>query len=401
MILSLLVAVGIWVYVDNREGYSHTIQISEIPVEYLGEDTTLADKGLMLLSDSEKSISLKLEGTKKVLMKLDPSTVRIQADLSAVTSTGRQNVKYSIIYPSREFTNNLTLKWASSYAAVVDVGKLYSKNVEIRCDIKGTVADGYIAGEVQFLPEKLEIRGQEADVEQVSYAKVTLAVDDATETVKKSLAYTLYDADNQEVDGANIHPTADQIQVTMPVNVVKELPLKMDFVESPGFSLSNVSYTIEPAFITVSGDAKLLDGISNLVLDKFDLSKLGSATAYNYAITVPEKCENLSGVTRATLRISFKDMASADLVATKFQCENEPAGKTVEILTTELSVKLRGTAADIAAVRPEDLTVTADLNNVGSASGSYTVPAQVQVETAGNVGVIGSYQIKITISEEP
>ena len=399
LIISVLIAIGIWVYVDNTQGYRVTVSINQIPIDYLGKDTTLADRGLMLLDDSDTTVSLKLEGSRKVLMKLDPEKIRVQADLSDVTATGVQNISYKIIYPSSEFSNSLSVK-VSSYTVQVDIGELYSKDVEIRCDIQGTVAEGYIAGKVQFVPETLEVRGEEALVDTISYAKVTLQIDNATETVTKSLDYQLYDANDQAVDATGLRATADQIQVTLPVNLVKELPLKVNFIESAGSSLSNVDYTLTPASITVAGAASVLKGMDSLVLDDFSLADLNGAMTYNYVIPIPDGCENLSGISRATLKISFKDLASTSLTANKFECENVPVGKTVSVLTSELTVKLRGTSADIAAVQAGNLVVVADLEDVAAASGSYTVPATIRIDAPGDVGAVGTYQIQITISDE-
>jgi YbbR domain-containing protein len=400
IVISVLIAVGIWVYVDNVEGNKVTIQVNDIPIEFIGENTTLADRGLMLLDDSDSTLSLKLEGTRKVIAKLDPSGIRVQADLTNITVTGNQNVSYKISYPSSEFSSSIQIRSVTPSPVTVDVGELYKKDVEIHCDIKGKVAEGYIAGEVQFQPGTLEIRGQEADIDAVSYAKVTLAIDNAEQTVTRTLDYTLYDKNDQKLDGTGIHATTSQIQVTLPVNVIKELPLTVNFIESAGCSLSNVNYTIEPSSISVSGDAELLKGVDSIVLDDFSLADLNGGTTYNYVVTVPEGCENLSGVTRATMKIAFKDMATATLNATQFECENVPEGKTVTVLTSELNVTLRGTTPDVSAVKGNNLTVVADLKDVSAASGSYTVPATVQVGTDGDVGVVGTYQVKVTISDE-
>jgi YbbR-like protein. len=403
ILISVLIAVGIWAYVDGKEGISVTIPVNDIPIEFIGEDTTLADRGLMLLEDSTKSISLKLEGTRDVIAHLNPGKIRVQVDLSSITSTGEQNVSYKLIYPSspkNEFAKSITVVSVTPSPLTVDIGELYSKDVEIRCDISGAVAEGYIAGKVQFLPEQLEIRGQQADIDSVSYAKVVLKIDNATETVTKMLDYTLYDANDQAVDSTNIHATADQVKVTLPVNVVKELPLTLNFSEAPGSTLSNVDYKISPASVTVSGDASVLKDVTSIVLDDFDLADLGTGTTtYKYSIKVPEGCENLSGVTKATLQIAFKDMASASLTATKFECTNAPDGKTVTVLTSELPITLRGKKADVAAVTPEEVTVVADLKDVSSASGSYTVPATVKISTDGDVGAVGTYQVQVKISD--
>ena len=398
ILLSIVISIAFWIYVDNRNGYEKSISVNDIPIDFVGENTTLADRGLMLLGDSDQTVSLKLEATRKVIARLDTTKIRIQANLSSVTATGWQKVNYQILYPNTVSSSSITVTYASAYTVAVDIGELYSREVPIHCEVQGKVADGYIAGELSCQPQTLELRGDEDLVDQVSYAKVILKIDNAESTVTQMLDYQLYDANDQLIANDDIHATSSQIKVTLPVNVVKELPLTVKFIESPGSSLSNVTYTIQPSTVTVSGDASVLKDVNSIVLDEFDLSELESSATYNYVIKVPKGCENLSGVTRATMKIGFKNMTTAMLPATQFQCENIPDGKQVEILTTELNVTLRGPATDVGKVTPEDLLVTADLTDISSASGSYTVPAKVTVKTDGDIGTVGDYQIKITIS---
>ena len=399
LVISILVAVGIWVYVDLTQGITASKEVYNIPIEFQGEDTTLAERGLMLLADSETTIDLKLEGAKLILAQLDTSKLRVQADLSAVTETGVQTVTCRVIYPEYKFSSRLTATTpTNSFNITIDVGELYSREVEIRCDIQGTVAEGYIAGELQLTPEKLELRGPQEQVDAVSYAKVSLNIEDAVETVDQALPYVLYNEAGEPISGGDIHAVQDEIRVVLPVDVVKELPLEIDFQEYPGLSKSNVSYKIEPESIMVSGEASLLSGVDRLVLDSFDLSQLGGSEVYHYVIQLPEGCSNLSGVTRATLTISFIDLTQDARTATDFQAQNVPEGKTVTILTDELAVRIRGTSADVASVQDGDITVLADLQEISGASGTYTVPAEILINTGANVGVVGTYQVTVTIS---
>ena len=47
--ISILVAVTLWLYVDYQKHPNVTMTFRDVPVEFSGEDTTLADKGYMLL----------------------------------------------------------------------------------------------------------------------------------------------------------------------------------------------------------------------------------------------------------------------------------------------------------------------------------------------------------------
>ena len=79
------------------------------------------------------------------------------------------------------------------------------------------------------------------------------------------------------------------------------------------------------------------------------------------------------------------------------QVVNPPSDRTVEILTTQLTVRIVGTETEVADVTGEDVTIVADLSDYAVASGTYMVPAQVEVD--GRVGVSGTYQVQIRIPE--
>ena len=95
--LSILIALLVWFYANDDTEIE--ISVNDVPIEFTNEDTTLADKGLMLLSNEEETIDLKLSMPRSTYFKLDPGKIRIVVDLSSVTTTGTQTITYSILYP--------------------------------------------------------------------------------------------------------------------------------------------------------------------------------------------------------------------------------------------------------------------------------------------------------------
>ena len=58
--LSLLIASMVWFYVSNSDEI--TVNVHDVAIEFLNEDTTLADKGLMRVSGEEDmSVDLRLK----------------------------------------------------------------------------------------------------------------------------------------------------------------------------------------------------------------------------------------------------------------------------------------------------------------------------------------------------
>ena len=369
--LCILAAIVVWIFVDNfgnnGGAVMHTKWFRDVPITYTGE-TVLTERGFMLLDeDTVSTVDLEMEGTAFDLALLDKDYIRDRTP-SVIT---------------------------------INVAELYHKTVDVRCEISGNVAEGYSAGELQVSPTEIEVRGDQEDVDAVSYAKVTLDLgEDATSTVTGELPIQFYDANDQLLENTSLQTTEETIQVTLPVYVTRELQLTMNFVESAGARMYNVDWGIEPSTILVSGPADVLNSMDSIVLDDFNLAELGSTTNYSYAIPIPEGCENLSGVTRATLRISFKDMQRTTVTATNFILENAPEDRTVDLLTEQLAVSIFGTSGDVGAITSDNILVTVDLADFGSAVGTYTVPAEVTV-VGHDVGVSGgTYQVRVTISEQ-
>lgn len=401
IVLSILVGAAIWVAVDqtSNNGNARLIdkEFTGLPIVYENEDV-LADQGLMLLTDgTDFTVDLKLSGTRWDISSVDPDDITVKVDLGSITAIGSQRATATLLLPdSGKFTRTLS-------TITVNIAELYRKTVDVRCELTGTVADGYKGEQLQLSHTSIEIRGQKEDIDPVSYVKTTLDLGQNIEsTVSEDLTYQFYDKNDQIIDNSEgrIHTTVETIRATVQVTMQKELPLRINFIDSAGARQQNVDAHLDPQYIMVSGDAAKLKNVNSITLADFDLLSLEDGVAtYAYPITVPEGCQNSSGVTRATLTISWKDMTSAEVVTNSFQYENLPEGKTASVVTQEMTVRIFGTAEDVAAVTGEDVVLVADLSGYSAVSGSYTVPATVKISSGGDVGVSGDYQIQVTIRD--
>lgn len=395
ILLSVLIASMVWFYVNNSEEVR--INVHSVPVEFLNEDTTLADKGLMLVNGEEDvTVDLQLKVPRRLMFNFDTSQIRLVSDLSSITYAGKQSVTFNILFPSSISTRDVSVESPTVRTVQVEIGELQKRNIEIRYKVIGNVAEGYIAGAVQLNPAELQIRGQQADIMQVSYAQVMLNIENATSTVVELLDYQLYDYTDQPITNKNIHPTSEQIQVTMPVMTVKDVPLKINFVETAGSRLESFTWSLSHDSITLSGDASQIASIDEIELGTLALEDLRADEVFDYDIPIPEGVNNLSGITSVTLTIGASNVETREVEATSFSYENFNGSGEVTIVTSSLPVTLRGTAADLAVISDRQVRVIADLSDIAADSGSYTVPARIVVD-GYDIGAVGSYEVTVRI----
>ena len=421
LLLAAVVAIGIWFYVDtygdNGSAFPARQEVSDIPIEYTGE-AALAEQGLMLLRDgTTDSVDLTFEGPRLLVSQLDRSKIRISANLSDIKTAGVQTVNYSYAFlddagratfPARQKFAQATIFSRSVDTATVNISELYRKEIDVRCELIGRVASGYSAGQLQMSPSSVEIQGLESDIASISYAKISLNLGSgAEESVSETLECQFYDENDEPVEPEHFTPITTQIQVTLPVYVTKELTLEIDFTDTAGARMRNVSYEIDPQTVTVTGEASRLKNVTSITLGGFNLMNLVNAgvttqpTYHSYAVIVPDGCENESGISRATLKISFKDMTYGTVTTTRFSATGNslPEGKNVEILTESLDVSVFGPKDAVEALTGVNLLVTPDLSDYGAASGVYTVPALVSLRSGFDIGILGTYQIRVNITD--
>lgn len=139
--LSILIAATIWFYVNNKE--SVTVYVHDVPIEFLNEDTSLADKGLMRISgDEDITVDLKLQMPRNVVYDFDTSELRLVSDLSTITYAGKQSVSYTILYPSKVSSSSVKVESPTIRTVQVEIGELNKKDIEIRCKVVGQCGRG-------------------------------------------------------------------------------------------------------------------------------------------------------------------------------------------------------------------------------------------------------------------
>lgn len=397
VVISILVAIAVWVYVDVEKAPDRTKTIRDIPVEFSGESTTLADKNLMLLSGYDTTVDLTIKGPKRELVKISKDNVRLVASTSSIDSVGVHTLRWDPIYPDGVQSSALTVDWASKYKVTVTVGELYTKEVPVNCTVTGQVADGYFTGETVLDPTLLVLRGQRDDLLNVAYAKLTVDISDATRSVIQTESVQLYDNNDNPVDNSNIRTNASLIQAKVPVLTTKEVSLAVELSGVPGVAGQSIKTTVTPASVRLIGEADVLEGINEIVLATLYIEDLEMWQQNSYVVTAPDGTWLANSNEVATVEISMEGIEETTVTVDSFSYTNVPSGLYPEILSS-LDVRLWGLTDELADLDASALTATADLSGV-TEPGSYRVPVSVTISGYRDVAVKGSYEVTVYVTD--
>lgn len=411
ILLALVVSVGLWVYVVTVVNPEDKTTINNIPVVFEGEDVLREDYDLIIMDDNVASgVNLTFHGKVSDLNKLREKKAELLVTID-VSRNVRSAREYSISYdlsdvtlPSSVSASALSLSdtWPRSINFTVE--KLAKKTIDVKVKSEVETAEGYLAERLTQDYEQIVIEGPEDVIQTVDYALVTLKRENLDQTVTATLDYTLMSVEGDVIEDDRISSDVQEIQVTQPVSMFKDIPLEVGFVDGGGVTADDVSAAIEPKTIRLSGDPSILDTLQSIRLSNIDLGALlSNSETIARTIPIPEGCSNLTGVQEASVsvRIPNKAIKTLRVSNANFQYANKPDGVKVDPMTTVLMVSLRANVGDIDLIQEENLRVVADLSNVTiqeSGTTTATVPVTIYVDGFTGAGAIGENTIVVQLS---
>ncbi len=396
-IISILLAIVMWLYIVGVENPENDIEVRNINLTFTGLDV-MTDRSLTIVKGLDTTISVRVRGRRSDLAKIDKNeNVKADINVSDITSSGEYNHVYDITLPS-----GISILDKSPYFVKLSVDTLSTAYVDVRVQLEGNIAPGYLAKEPVANPLTIKITGPRELVSSISHALVVLKRENLDSAVSNVvLNYSFIGNDGQVVESNLLSADVSQVTVSMDVLKTKTVPLSVNFVEGGGVGLSNIEYSISPASIEISGSTDVLDGLNQIILGSVDLSRVMGAEKQTFQILLPNDVTNLSGVTQAELTLNINGLKTQTLNTDKIQLVHVPKGYKAQLITKELPVLVRGAADRVSLVKPFNLRAVVDLEDLNLPVGQHTVTAQVYLDGFTDVGVVvgDGYKVAIEISK--
>ena len=329
IILSALVAFGLWVYVVTVISPEYETAISDIPVKIVGEDLLEYKKiPLVLMTEDVPKVDLKLYGNRSDLNKLTNENITIRVDVSNVAEPGEQSLNFTISCPGHINENEIQVQSRNPGRIKLVFEKLVRKEVPVEVIYSGTQAEGYIIDKTEATldHEKISISGPESVVNKIAKATIKVDLEGRTESFSESYRYTLCDENGKAVDASRIVTNAAEVKHTLIIRKVKEIALRVNLIESGGATADTVEALIDPQTIRIAGSEAALEGLEELVLGSIDLSKVTTMTRYDMEIVLPTGVTNITGVTKAgvIVRVKERQTKTFEITSSQIQLINVP-----------------------------------------------------------------------------
>lgn len=398
IIFSLITSILLWVYVTTVEGEEISLTFYGVDVEFSGEEILRDSTGYIITDVSSNTVSVELKGPRSVLSNIDAEDLSAIIDVSNTSRIGAVEKSYTINYASNISSNDISVVTHEPMTVSYYVDKEVSKTVELKGSFTGSVAEGYICEEFVFEPMNILVSGPSTEIDDIDYALVTVSRDELDKTINFESTFELMDITGNIVDSNTIEYETQTVDVTLPVLATKDVTLTVDIIEGGGATSKNAIITCTPAYVTLSGDASILDGVNNISVGTIDLSTFDPIINQKYSIIIPNNTENITGTSEAEVTVEIVGLSTTRKTTTKLDYIDLPDGYKAEIVSQNLEVVLRGSDESLASVSSNNIRVVASLADV-TTIGTMAVPVEIYVDGYSDVGAVGEYRIYVEISK--
>ena len=196
LILSLLIAFGMWIYVITSVSPGSEETFHNIPVVREGE-TVLQERGLMITEVSANTVSLKLSGTRKDLAKVNSGNITLKVDLSKIYEPGTHSLQFTASYPGDVASNAFVEEARTPESITFVVEERRNKEVPVEIKWTGSSPEGFLTDKESRVLDypTVTVVGPASVADQIEKAVIEVDLTERRESISESFRYTLCDAE--------------------------------------------------------------------------------------------------------------------------------------------------------------------------------------------------------------
>lgn len=387
-ILSVVIALLLWVYVIGEVNPTTTQNLDNIPVTLLNTEN-LASKGFVVLDADNFSVSLTIEGKRADTVKLSKGDILVTADLFGY-GLGENYININV-----ELPNGITLVSSNPAKLKIVVDELVTESKPVKIIYSGELGAGVEPGQKTVKPETIEINGARSIVNQVAYIGGTI---DATKlssdlsTVKtKAVAYN---GAGEVVNGVKLADSTIEVTTKLMSTKVVQLSVGVIGEESPELQITSLNI---PKTVTIRGDQAVIDLVEEISAKEINLNNYKVSAEIPLEVFLPEGVElgEASQTMFATLVIKGLSSKSFEYNTSVIKVEGLATGFAAEIVPSNLIVSIADKDNVLSGINSTDVVITIDAASL--VAGTHQVAVKATINGSSQNITIGPEQVTVNI----
>lgn len=420
-LLSLLVALLIWLLVENVNNPIKTRLFSDVKIQVINEaSVTEIDKVFDIISD--ETVVIKVTERRNILNALTKDNFTVVADM--------ENLNEMDTVPLTVSCSNSAVTWdeieITPSAMKVKLEQRKQSEFSVSVVTKGETKRGYEVGKTEVVQDKtLQIAGAESLINSISQVVATVNVSGISSDQRLTGTLSILDKNGETFtssqisrlqikDSSGVLLTDNSVLVDVTLwEVMSSIPVEVPVVGEPaeGYTLTDVSTV--PVTVNLVGTQEALADLNGMIVLKDSISVEGKKESFTEDIDISDtlaECGDLRLVSTAdpTISVSVQIEKSGDQTLTlplsSLEVLNLPGDMSLTFSPADqISVVVHSDDEDAAALKVSDIKASIDLS-VCSEAGTYEIPVGIilpdRYELVSEVNLVVTAEEQFSVDEE-
>ncbi len=247
-VLSLFLAFVLWVVVVNYNDPYITKSFEDIQVEKRYEDAITSQEKAITYLEGE-TVDVVVGGNRSRIDKLGIEEISAYVDMKLVSITGAIDIEVDApdqIDLLEKTPNDMQISWEQIETVVKDVQVFYD----------GELASEHIKLNPVVTPNQVELTGPESKLAMVASVLVNVKINEATDDITVFVSPKIQDSDGNDIP--NLTLNNNQIEVKVPIEKIREIPVSFSTVGSISADYRLMDIGLDVDRVMVRGESQRL-----------------------------------------------------------------------------------------------------------------------------------------------
>ena len=406
LVLSLVIALALWVWVAIDKSPEVQTVITNVPVKINLENSVPQQLGLQIFGESEFTVDVTVTGKKYILSSLDSDDIVIEANTNYVNSAGVKTLQLNAV-PSENSDDFDIISLSSTH---IDIFFDTYKEVELPLSsnvvttLKTLVPEECILGDVVFSKSTVIINGPSTEVNRIIGVQATVNIKDVLEkTTTFDPEVKLLTNDGSSLEYSKMAIDEAEITMTLPVLKVVTLPTAVEFKNAPSYFVEKpLSYTVYPSKVKVAVPVDMIETTKQFIVDTIDFADITNSyntfsvgvNSINSFKIVDESVKQF----RVRINASGFDSKTITIPASTIKVKNNRSDFNVALNENkDITITVIGTTTALESVTADNISVVIDTMDKTISKDTTTMSASVTIND-GNCWAFGKYDIKVKVT---
>lgn len=384
-IISVIVAIVLWMYVMSEQNPHVTYVIRDVPVKLLNLDK---DR-LALAGETEFSVNVKINGRRSIVTEVKPKDIKAEADLRGRIE-GENLVPIKVSVPT-----NVEMVDFYPKEILINLDAIVEEQMPVEVKIKGEPEESFAIGEPVAKPQAIFVKGPRSKVDAVKRIVAQVDVSDKNSNMVNTVPLKALDSKGNVQKGVTIWPKT--VEVSVPIVPINEVPIIPNIIGNPppGFTIKDVK--LETSKIPITGDNEILKNINNISTKAINVASQKSSFVREVELVFPEGIQPVKDKRTVKVRVEIEKFVTEKITLSydDLVIDNLPQNSEIEKEGEDIVLTILGPESTIKEVNSDMIRLYTDAS--GLSEGDNEIKIRATIDKPYTVMNIEPDRIKITI----